>query len=358
MGKSSKERVFAALNLEEPDAVPLFDFVYENRSFENILGYRLDAVTPKVLVEGHKALNLDFLCSGPGSPEGWMDKRLPPDIKVDEWGIKWKYTREYIALPWYLEGPIRNPEDIEAYCMPDPHAPGRLKDLESVLKIVGDDLAVAAAFPIGGPFTAASMLMGFAPFLKTVMTKPHLASKLLKAQVDYCIEIGERCVEAGVEIIFLNDDLGDVHGPLLAPKLFRKHVLPHLKTLTETFKKRDVKVLLHCDGNVKPIMGDLVDMGIDGFHPMERKAMMDIREMKTMYGDRLCLIGNVDASILLPLGKPEEIREQVIECMENAAPSGGYIFASDHSIHPGIPGDRAKLLFKTAEKYRRYPIRA
>ncbi|MCW4020852.1 MAG: uroporphyrinogen decarboxylase family protein, partial [Candidatus Bathyarchaeota archaeon] len=107
------------------------------------------------------------------------------------------------------------------------------------------------------------------------------------------------------------------------------------------------------------IMDDLIELGIDGLHPLERKAKMDIGEVKSLYGDKICLIGNVDASVILPLGSHEEITSQIKECIETAAPGGGYIFASDHSIHPGIPENRAKFLFETAEKYRKYPgIRA
>jgi len=74
----SRERVFAAIDLEEPDAVPLFDSLYEHRSFENILEREVFSLTPKVVVEGHKALGLDLICSGAGAPEGWANRRIAP----------------------------------------------------------------------------------------------------------------------------------------------------------------------------------------------------------------------------------------------------------------------------------------
>ena len=141
----------------------------------------------------------------------------------------------------------------------------------------------------------------------------------------------------------------------MAPKMLRERVMPYLKRLCEGLKKKGARILLHCDGNLNPIMDDLMELGIDGLHPLERKAEMNIREVKSRYGDRICLIGNVDASVLLPLGSYEEIAGQIKECMETAAPGGGYIFASDHSIHPGIPENKAKFLFETAKKHRKYP---
>jgi len=353
----SKERVLKAIDLEEPDVVPFFDFLYENRSFENVLRKKVTSITPEIIVEGHRALGLDMICVGAGPPEGWVNRRVSPNIEVDEWGIKYKVTSSFRALPWFLEGPIKTPEDLEAYQMPDPYSPGRLKNLKAILAMVGEDMAVAASFPLGGPLTAASFLTRFDLFLKHVMTDPAFADRLLDLQTLYCLEIGKQYTDAGVEIIFLNEDLGDVHGPFLAPKILRERVMPYIKRLCETFKKRGAKVLLHCDGNLNPIMDDLLGLGIDGLHPLERKSKMDITEIKSEYGDRVCLIGNVDASLLLPLGSYEEIAKQIKECIEVAAPGGGYIFASDHSIHPGVPGDRAKLLFQTAKKYRKYPMR-
>ena len=91
----SRERVLRALELEEPDKVPLFDFLYEHRSFERILRMKeIISLTPEIIVAGHKALGLDMLCVGAGPPEGWKNRRIVPDIEVDEWGIKYKLTSE------------------------------------------------------------------------------------------------------------------------------------------------------------------------------------------------------------------------------------------------------------------------
>jgi len=71
----------------------------------------------------------------------------------------------------------------------------------------------------------------------------------------------------------------------------------------------------------------------------------------------MALIGNVDASSVLQWGTMEEIARQTLECIEVAANGGGYILASDHSIHPGIPGENARFMFKTASRHNYYPAR-
>ncbi len=355
--ESSKEKILKAIHLEEPESIPLFDFLYEHKSLENVIGRKILHITPEVIVEGHKALGLDMICLGAGPPTGWINKTISPSIEVDEWGIKYRVTPDLRTLPWFIEGPIKNPEDLEAYEMPDPHAPGRLSNIEAVLNMVGREMAVAASFPIGGPLTAAGFLTGFDKILVHIIANPSFAKKILQLQTEYCLEMGKRYIDAGIEIIFLNEDLGDIHGPFLAPKTLRERVLSHLKEICDSLKRRGAKILLHCDGNLNAIIEDIIGLGIDGLHPLERKSQMNIAHLKSEYGDKICLIGNVDASILIPLGSRDEITRQIKGCIETAGPSGGYIFASDHSIHTAISGERAKFLFQTAKRFSVYPKR-
>jgi len=352
-----RERVFDSLNLEEPDRIPLFDFLYEPKSFENILGIEVQEITPDLCVRGHKALGLDMMCISPGHRRGWRDKVIGTEI-IDEWGIKYKASRDLRALPWYLEGPIKSPEMLDDYEMPDPHAEGRFEFIEDVLQLVGGDMAVAASFPIGGPLTAASFLTRFDSFLKYLITAPAFAKRILGEVTDFCCEVGASCIDEGIEIIFLNEDLGFVDGPFISPCAFRELLRPCLERIVRTMRRKGAKVLLHSDGNIKSLLNDLVEIGIQGLHPIERKSNMDLGDLKGLFGDEIALIGNVDASTVLQWGTREEIARQTLECIEAAAEGGGYILASDHSIHPGIPGENARFMFETAGRHNFYPERA
>jgi len=300
------------------------------------------------------ALNLDLLVANVGESATFVPKRPSPDTIIDEWGIKSKVTEEMRVLPWYLSGSITKPEDLEKFQPPDPHAPGRMKYIESVMKLAKDKIAVSTS--AGCPFSRAwGLCSSMSLFLKWVFTAPSTVKKLLEMSMNYDLEIGKSCIDAGVEIIWICDDLGYNNGLFFSPSLMRKYVLPCIEKEVEAFKRRGAKVLLHCDGDVRLIFDDLVRTGIDGFHPMERSAGMNIRQIKEKYGDEICLIGNVENKLLLPFGTVEEIAKQTKECIETAAPGGGYMFASDHSIHPGIPYKKAKFMFDLAKKYGVYP---
>jgi len=351
-----EDRVLDALNLEEPDRVPFFDFLYEHGSFENILGRKIEKVTPDIIVEGHKALGVDLMAVNYDPPDNWEEKYVNRNIKVDEWGVKYREVEEMKILPWYLEGPIKNEEEANLYIPPDPDAPGRFRTLNKVLELVEDRMAVSLS--VSGPLTVAWMLMGPNYLFKAMASQLKVYYKVMEMATDFIVKIIHRAMkEKNINLIFLAEDLGDVHGPFCSPKTFCEKILPFIKRVIREVKSHNGYLLLHCDGNINPILGYLVDAGIDAYHPVERKAGMNLKEVKERYGDKICLIGNVDASTTLPFGSSEEIAKQVDECLRIAAPGGGYILASDHSIHPGIPGEKAKLLFKIAKKKSTYPFR-
>ena len=346
---------------EEPDLVPLTDHIYMQRSLEGILGEKgVRTNTPEKYVNVHRVLGLDLICAFPGrlaeSSEHCLGtsqvKKFKDAVTVDEWGIK---QRPIEGMDWYVEGPIKTVEDAEEYEVPDPFPSWRVETVEAIVNLVKDDLAIAAI--IGGPFTQGLLLFGFTNFMRTLHVAPSSVRRITEKVEGFQTELGKIAIDMGVDIVWIPDDLGMTDGPFLSPQAFRKYIFPSMKREVEAFKKRGVKVLLHSDGQIMALMDDIVEMGFDGIHPIERKAGMSLELMKAKYGDRLTLIGNVDATDLLPHGTAQQIRRQVLECLQAGAPGGGYILASDHSIHEGVKSANTKIMFEMARKYRKYPVR-
>jgi uroporphyrinogen decarboxylase len=98
----------------------------------------------------------------------------------------------------------------------------------------------------------------------------------------------------------------------------------------------------------------IVDAGVDGVNPIEPAAGMDIGEVKQKYGHRVCLIGNIDCSCLLPEGSVEEVEAAVKECIRKAAPGGGYIISSSNSIHSSVKPENYLAMIQATRKYGRY----
>ena len=127
--------------------------------------------------------------------------------------------------------------------------------------------------------------------------------------------------------------------------------MPYLAELAEYIANLGVPVLLHSCGCITQFLDDLAQTKIASIHPIQRTAKMNLRTVKEQYGHRFCLIGNIDSSRTLPYGTPAEVAAEVREAIDIAAPGGGYVLASDHSLHDGIPVENILEMFRVGAEY-------
>jgi uroporphyrinogen decarboxylase len=160
----------------------------------------------------------------------------------------------------------------------------------------------------------------------------------------------------GVEVLFVTDDYADNHGPLINPRFFREYELPNLKSMVEIGRKHGVPVIKHSDGNLYPILDDIINTGISGLHPIE-PGTMDLKDVKERYGDKLCLLGNVDCRYVLPYGSEEDVRRDVRRCVDDAGKGGGLILASSNSLHSNVKVENIYTMVDEARRYGRYPLK-
>ena len=109
----------------------------------------------------------------------------------------------------------------------------------------------------------------------------------------------------------------------------------------------------HSDGNLNPVLDDLISLGIDGLDPIEPGAM-DLANVKKRYGDRIYLHGNVDCMHVLPFGSQEDVRRDVRRCIDAAARGGGYVLAESNSMHANVKPENILAMIDEARKYGVY----
>lgn len=209
---------------------------------------------------------------------------------------------------------------------------------------------------INGPLTVAHMLSGLDILMVSIHEDPSFVDDLLKVGYEYYYEACKQMIAEGVDAICIAEDMGYSSSLFMSPNSYRRHLFPLLESLIHLIHDGGVPVFLHCDGNINQILDDLVQLGINGLHPLERKSNMDIVAIKQKYGDRLCLIGNVDSTVALCSGTPAEVRDQVFELLEQVAPAGGFILASDSDLRDDMPIVNIQAMFDTGRMYGKYPI--
>ncbi len=156
------------------------------------------------------------------------------------------------------------------------------------------------------------------------------------------------------------DDQASQHGPLISPSLYRALIKPHHARLIAAIKqKTDAKIFYHSDGNVFPLIGDFIDIGVDLLNPVQVSArqMGDTARLKRQFGDKLSFCGAIDTQTVLPFGTPEDVRREVRRRICDLGQGGGYILAAVHCIQPDVPVENVHAMLDEANTAGRYPLR-
>ena len=214
-----------------------------------------------------------------------------------------------------------------------------------------DDIALLGG--VQGPLTTIWLLMGYENICYALYDDPDLITEVCRISNEFFKEAARQSAEAGCVGIWVSEDLGSSGRGFFNLDQYRRYLLPPFVELVDYIDSLGVPVLLHSCGHIVDYLDDLAQTKICAVHPLQRTAGMDLREVKERYGDRWCIIGNIDSSRTLPYGTPKEVATEVKDAIDIAAPGGGYILASDHSLHDGIPLENIVEMFRVGAEYGR-----
>ncbi|MGB9642944.1 MAG: uroporphyrinogen decarboxylase family protein [Candidatus Ratteibacteria bacterium] len=142
-------------------------------------------------------------------------------------------------------------------------------------------------------------------------------------------------------------------GPFLSPAMFSEFITPYLAKLIKGYRDMDFYTIKHTDGNIMPIIDQLVQADPHALHSLDPQAGIDIKAVKQLYGDKVCLIGNVNCG-LLQTGTDQEVIESCLYALKNGMPGYGYIFSTSNCIYTGMALERYKLMLSVWERYGDY----
>lgn len=216
-------------------------------------------------------------------------------------------------------------------------------------------------YPVAGWTHCASLypyLMrgGIDKLVLDVYKNPSFAKRLINLVADINFEIAKQMLDRKVDLIVESDDIADKKSPFYPPRIFREFFFPPLKRLIDECHRRSVPFMKHSDGNLYPLLDDFIEIGVNGLHPIEPRAM-DLADVKKRYGDRLFLRGNVDCVHILPYGTEEDVRRDVRRCIDAAAEGGGFILSDSNSMHSNVKTENILTMIEEGRRYGKYPAR-
>jgi len=377
---NSRERVMLALDHQEPDHVP-FDLGGTSVSLIHLTAYQnlrqylnLPAREPRIahlaeqlaVVEEDLAerLETDVVLVIPQPQAGFefvFRDEGAYEAYTDEWGIGWrKPKRGGFYYDMYVH-PLANAEklaDFKTFKFPDPVDDHRFRSLRRDAEAaVERGKAVALTGPCSGILEMYAWTRGFEQFYVDLAINHKFIAYMLDRLVEFKGAFWQRALaEMGdlVDVVLEYDDLGIQQSLMFSPETYRKVVKPRHKKLfsfarlSAIKRQAPIKLFFHSCGAVRPLIGDLIEAGIDILNPVQISAAgMDPRELKQEFGrDVVFWGGGVDTQRVLGTATPAEVKEDVRRNIEALAPGGGFVFAAVHDIQANVPPENIMAMWE------------
>ena len=140
---------------------------------------------------------------------------------------------------------------------------------------------------------------------------------------------------------------------MISPDIIKELVCPCYKAIGEFLKQQQMYFFIHSCGDVKEILPDLIDIGVNVFNPFQPEVM-DVYEIRRKYGKNLCFYGGLSIQHTLPYGSPEEVKEESKKLIKEIGRGGGYILSPSHAIPKDVPLENILAAIETAQKQEEY----
>ena len=246
-------------------------------------------------------------------------------------------------------GMIKSADDLAMIKLPDPHNDS-LYDEAAEFVAAKEDYAACWVTRIG--FFQVVLGLGIEGFSLALYDQPDLIRRMLDMYFDWMEVAVEKMSKIGFDLFWSTDDFAHKTGLMFAPPVFHDLLAPYYHRIAD---KLTIPWVLHSDGDITAVMDFFLDMGVNGFHPIEKGAM-DIVRVKQNYGDRACLLGNLDLNIL-GAGTPEDVEAEVEYLIKAAGEGGGYIVTSGNSLASYLKPECVLAIGPAVAKHGRYPLR-
>jgi uroporphyrinogen decarboxylase len=367
------ERVKKALRHEEPDCVPITDFFWGSftRRWRQELGLPADA-------NPYYYYDLDLIVTVPNM-DPWIRpfevlKETPEEVVVKTGFGAILHKHFSLPMPEMRGWDLDSMEKLERAVFDDPWDRRRFfSGGDNQIAGVGDGFerdsppwietvkTLRPDFPVFGSMIEASecltRLIGQQNTMLWMGEDPERMGAVINRIGQHYLESAQAEMEAAAGLIDGFVIWGDVaykKSTFMSPDYWREYFKPWVAKMTECAHVHGLPVIYHGCGNVKAIFKDYIEIGVDGYNPLEVKAGMDVLELRRLYGHAMTLCGNNDIQCW-EAGEREAIRNDVLRRLE-AARGGGYIFMSDHSVSSGVSGATYDYIVHLVREYGRYPL--
>jgi uroporphyrinogen decarboxylase len=194
--------------------------------------------------------------------------------------------------------------------------------------------------------------------MEQAMVLMHAAPAVIEAAIahieGFLLEEMRRALESSASLVqfyWCGDDFSTQRGIMISPEAWRRFLGPVYARMFALVKSFGLKVWFHSCGTFRPVLPDLVDMGMDVWETVQvHLEGNDPHELKREFGKSITFFGAISCQRTLPFGTPEQVRAEVRERVAVLGRGGGYICGPDHSIQKNMPPENLVALFDEARR--------
>ena len=375
---SARKRVIQAFNHEEPDRIPLFCQIIMPGFQRELLNYWGDSYTRERKFKlSYRDYNLEHKL---GFDMAWNFDSFPtfiplkhmqehplpklPDSNkyVDYNGrIFLKQDNADMGIAYYLKNYIDTEEKADYFhdtyfSIEWEEAPDFARKINKRLRKFPTDEFVPCCHlePILEPLWQG---LGLGLLIKLIRKKRSKIKHYIELRTKKLITAAKLNAETDFDVFFMCDDTALKNTTMLNPKYHRELIIPAYKQAIEILRKAGKYVCFHSDGFTEPYFEGLIEAGFSAVESLEPMAGMNLKHLKEAYGDKLCLIGNIDVSQLLPYGSKDEVVNAVKNCIRNAGVGGGYMLSPCTDITNSCKLENVLTMISATKKYGEYPLK-
>ncbi len=367
------ERVNKTLRNEVPDRVPVSDFFWG--SFLERWKRELDLPQDTDIYDYY---DLDWQATTPNMDPHIKDFEIIRENE-EEVVVRTGYgavIRKKFSdpMPAFLSFSLNDIDELEKFEFDDPWDDRRyFSGGDNQIAGVGDGFArdlppwietvksIYPKRPVYGSITEGHeqlwRIVGSENVMMWIGLYPEKLGRFIERVGDFLVEMTKAQIKAAdgmLDGMIIWGDVAYVNGMLFSPVYWRKYFKPIVERMVKVCKEANIPVIYHGCGDVTSIFDDFIEMGVNGYNPLEARSGLDVVELRKKFGHKISFVGNMD--VLEWAEAPMDELERIILRKLNAAKGGGYIFQSDHSVPSNVSGERYDFAVNLVRKYGVYPL--
>lgn len=348
---TKRERVLKTLQFEEVDSIPtLGGWITSAAHLQALSGVPKEEFWKhprKYAIAAYKRLEVDalaHLCL----PRSQEDHRVYAAYGAKGRGEKYSSPEDVAAYIKSLDTPSTVEKNFDSRAFYNQFVAETL----SLQRELGE-IAVIPDFWNAACHWDYYLEFGYENFLVMFALYPELMKKLYEVTAlgGYLsnIQIAKAVKDHNfVPMMLVGADICTTKGPMVSPSLLEEIYFPHAKMCLKPLHDAGIKTIWHSDGNILPILNQVLDLGVSGFQGFQEEIgvhIADLQKMRTKSGERLIFWGSFSVSSLLPYGSVEDIKRQKSHCIEVTGGKGLFIFPAN-TIGPEVPLENIFALYE------------